>query len=389
MKLKKILNKAMYFTAALFIALSLLSCQDEESEITNPEPSEVLGNDSILTNLISSAVSEEDSQEHIKCLDFEYPISISVFDTSFDVADTENINTDAQFFSFLETLDGIIASINYPITTLFASEELIEINDNEGLTSILLDAQGTTCNEIEEDPEIIAANEIIIGCTWVMDRYIVDGERTIFPADFFTTFEFAEDGTFIYSDSTTFYDGDWNFEKDDNNNLLLILNPSQSLPENIDYDYKIDTLRDGFMLWSAINANQEIIIGFEKDCTIETEEDPEITAAKEIIVNDGCTWAMDRYIVDGQRPFDSTVGRTFEFFEDGTFIFSDSTTYIGDWTFEIDTNGDLILILEPEQSLPEYIDYDFTMSELREGFMLWLAVNTNQEIITGFEQSCN
>ena len=124
MKLKKFLSTAAFFSVALFISLSLFSCQDEETEVTNPEPTDTLEVDSRLVLLINRTITAEDIDFKIECVDFEYPISISIFDTAFDIASTEEIGSDAQFSSFLERLEeeSLIASINYPISTVFVGE---------------------------------------------------------------------------------------------------------------------------------------------------------------------------------------------------------------------------------------------------------------------------
>ena len=379
MKLKKFLSTAAFFSVALFISLPLFSCQDEETEVTNPEPTDTLEVDSRLVLLINRTITAEDIDFKIECVDFVYPISISIFDTAFDIASTEEIESDAQFSFFLERLEeeSLIASINYPISTVFAGESTaVEISDNLGLQNTLLDGQGANCNEPISVQDCTQANttENLKNCNWNINRYSVNENFENFSINFH---EGVEGVTISISDNTgVTHLGDWEVLEEDN---LLKLKISTQI---IDFNWEIVECGDDFI--QARGDEGTIILA--KDCT---EEDLEITTANELIVNDGCVWQMDRYIVGEDRPFDSLVGRTFEFNDQGTFVFNDvDTLFRGEWRFEKDDDGNLVLILDPFQSLPAYIDFDFTIDTLREGFMLWNANSTEEGIITGFEQIC-
>ena len=377
MKLIKISKIVAYFSIAMALSLSLFSCQDEEADITNPEPTDVLDASSRLVLLINRTVTDEDIDFKIECLDFEYPISISIFDTDFDIARTDEIESDAQFSSFLETLEeeNLIASINYPITTVFTGESTpIEISDNLGLENTLLEGQGANCNEpiTVQDCTQTNTTENLKNCKWTINRYSINEDFESY------TITFNEGATLSISNNADItYTGDWEVLEEDN---LLKLKISTQI---IDFNWEIIECGEDFL--QAKSDDGTIILA--KDCTVEVEN-PEITAAKELII--GCTWLMDRYIVDGDSPFtDNLNSRTFEFNDQGTFVFSDAgTLYRGEWTFEKDANDNLVLILEPFQSLPEFIDYDFTMDTFRDGFMLWNANTNDNEITTGFEQVC-
>ena len=488
MKLKKISKILIYFSIAMSLSLSLSSCQDDETEITSPEPSGFTILEDRLVLLLNRTVTDEDVDFKIDCVDFIYPISISTFDTSFDVANTNEIESDAQFLSFLETLeeDSLIASLNYPIETIFVGESTpIEISDNIGLQNTLLDGQGTNCNG---DPLTVqdctreSINSNLIDCAWTIRNFSANNELEEYTITFndeltFSLFnntdevipgewrvteendqltlhllnelidiswqivecsdEFLQasndtDTIVLIKDCTNFsegcpqefiinnltdctwvissysvnpnleafiinfresdggltilvpgvadrtFDGDWEVLEEDN---LSRLNISSEI---IDFNWEIVECGDDFIQASGDEGS----ISLFKNC-VDIIEDPEITAAKELIVNEGCIWQMDRYIVGEDRPFDSLVGRTFEFNDQGTFVFNDvDTLFRGEWKFEKDGNDNLILILDPFLSLPDYIDFDYTIDTIREGFMLWSANNTEEEIITGFEQIC-
>jgi len=84
MKLKKRFLIAQKFWIAFAVIFSLFSCQEEETEIVNPDPADIIETDSELNSLLTRVTSDENNEDAISSIDFEYPISISIFDTSFD-----------------------------------------------------------------------------------------------------------------------------------------------------------------------------------------------------------------------------------------------------------------------------------------------------------------
>lgn len=72
----------------------------------------------------------------ISCVDFQYPISFSIFNSDFQNADVVTINRDEAMYEFIVSIGddaAIIASLNYPVVLIYENGNTIEINSNTAL----------------------------------------------------------------------------------------------------------------------------------------------------------------------------------------------------------------------------------------------------------------
>lgn len=378
MELRKFLTTVKILLITTTLIFSFSSCQEEETVITEPNPSEIIESESPLTSLLSRVTSMDNEGDIIESIDIQYPISISVFNTSFDVVETENINSDVQFSSFLETLEeNIIASLNYPVTLFYADETSIEVNDNEMLMVTISEAIDFDNEEITVgNCTLISITENLSNCRWDITRYSINDEFEDF------TFTFSAGSIASLDNNTDIIQiGSWEVSESDDK---LLLNVSTEL---IEFTWEIVECGDEFIQASGDNET----IRLRQNCNTEEEiieDTAEVTEAKDLLANN-CIWVIDRYLIDGNNSVSDFTGSSFEFSEDGTFIFSNSTNiYNGTWNITTDDENILTLVLESSESLPEYIDHDYMIEELREGFTLLKANDTEQEIIVGFEPFC-
>ncbi len=166
-----------------------------------------------LEALIDECIDDED--DVIECVDFQYPISFSVFNPQFVLIDTVVIENDEQLYEFLDTLDdeneALIVSLNYPVTLEYANGETVEVNSNEELANAI-EAAGEDCegNEaLECDEDEIA--EKLVTCSWI---YEYD--------DFEYEIVFNEDGTLeiLEGDATSAIGGNWELSSTDEGVLI-------------------------------------------------------------------------------------------------------------------------------------------------------------------------
>ena len=107
--------------------------------------------------------------ETIECIDFQYPISFSVFNTEFDIVDTIVIENDEALYEFLNGLendgDVILASLNYPVTLVYSNGETVEVNSNQELSETL-NAAEAACEDDDEncDLGLDGLEEILVSC---------------------------------------------------------------------------------------------------------------------------------------------------------------------------------------------------------------------------------
>ncbi len=51
---------------------------------------------------------ENEEDDDIECIDFQYPISISIYNTEFEIIDTVSIANDEALYNFIESLEGLL-----------------------------------------------------------------------------------------------------------------------------------------------------------------------------------------------------------------------------------------------------------------------------------------
>lgn len=162
----------------------------------------------------------------IECIDFQYPFSIAIFDTNFEVIETQTITDDETLFYFLETLSsGAVASINYPINLVKADGTVITVNNNAELETAVTEAINT-CDE-DDDNNYNDANctedlvtESLVNCFWRIAD--LNGNSQV-PYEFY----FNQDGSFTFSTeptSSTIYEGNWEITTAEGNLVLNISN---------------------------------------------------------------------------------------------------------------------------------------------------------------------
>ena len=153
----------------------------------------VIANEDEFQNFIDQCIDDE--TDVIECVDFVYPISFSVFNSSFNLVDTVVINDDEALYNFLNELENdenaLIVSLNFPVTLVYANGETIEINSNEELANAIEAAEQNCDDEICNEDEVLLN---LIECPWEVFLYTNnDLENLSGPY----TFIFNEDGTMI------------------------------------------------------------------------------------------------------------------------------------------------------------------------------------------------
>ncbi|MBT8325121.1 MAG: hypothetical protein KJO96_07450 [Winogradskyella sp.] len=115
----------------------------------------------------------DNDEDVIECVDFQYPISFSVFNTEFQVIDTIVIESDQQLYAFLESLDdenaALLISLNFPVTLVYANGDTLVVNNNQELSDAI-EAAEEDCDD--DDPTLCDEDEIaqnLLECRWEID----------------------------------------------------------------------------------------------------------------------------------------------------------------------------------------------------------------------------
>ena len=166
---------------------------------------------------------EGGDDDDIECIDFNYPLTISVFDAENNLIDTLTFQSDEQLYLFFEDLDeDIILSFNFPLTIQLASGLEITVQDHEQLED-LIEAAVEDCDEDDdddyddddcEDCSVERVKELMTACDLSVEALILDGvDQQEQYVDYL--FTFVEDGTVEAGIEGSRVEGTWELVETD------------------------------------------------------------------------------------------------------------------------------------------------------------------------------
>lgn len=173
----------------------------------------IVNSDGELNNFRNLCESDNDEDTDIECIDFDYPISFTTYNTLNEKLSTEIITSDKELYDFINTIeDYSIVNINFPVTILDFSGSLITINTIEELQNTIENAINA-CDEhdgennISEDEKEFST--LIIQCSWNIDEFEKNDQHLESQFDGYK-FTFNEDGSAIATNASgTIYSGIW------------------------------------------------------------------------------------------------------------------------------------------------------------------------------------
>ncbi|MFH6769991.1 hypothetical protein V8G56_14660 [Gaetbulibacter aquiaggeris] len=135
----------------------------------------VINNRQELIELAQQCNGENEQDDDIECIDFQYPISFSIYNTQFQVIDVVTIENDAQLHRFIRRVrqGEVFASINFPVTMVLADGTTIVVNNNQELQSTIEEAKDA-CNEDDnndyhdDDFTKERLDALLMTCPWVV-----------------------------------------------------------------------------------------------------------------------------------------------------------------------------------------------------------------------------
>ena len=167
--------------------------------ILNDHEEIVINNQDELDAFIEQCTDHSD--DDIECIDFQYPISFSIYNTQFQIIETVFIENDRELHHFLERIENsnsgaLLVSLNFPVTMVYANGETIEVHNNQELSRVLNEAR-ENCDD-EEACRKQAVDRYLQECHWEIHRY--NGDDNFRDFDIY----FKENGELlIVSDNST------------------------------------------------------------------------------------------------------------------------------------------------------------------------------------------
>ncbi|WP_299115059.1 hypothetical protein [uncultured Winogradskyella sp.] len=192
----------------------------------------VVNSDSELAALTTNCVGENEDDDDIECIDFQYPIIASIFDENNDLINTITINNDNDMYDFIDDLDEFAAvTINFPLTVIFADGSTQTINSILELENAI-EMADDTCDEDDDndfdddDCDNCTTNDletVFADCSeWIVDK--LERNDNDFEDNYVGyAFEFNSDGTIIVTQGTNTFNGTWE-ASGTGNNISVVIN---------------------------------------------------------------------------------------------------------------------------------------------------------------------
>ncbi|WP_400075296.1 hypothetical protein [Winogradskyella sp. R77965] len=276
--------------------------------------------------------NENIDDDDIECLDFDYPITASVFSENDDSVSTITINNDNQMYDFIEDLDEFTAvTINFPILVVLADGSELTINTVQELEAAIEAAEGTCDEDDNNDFDDCESHtytptyveDALLACgDWTIDKLKRDNNNLVDIYEVYV-FTFNADGTLLVTEDVNVFNGTWE---------------ATGIEGDIDVTINVVDLPDFNDTWELCKINLqpvekkvELKIGtdrlrFGSYCSENTDAD------LADILGDGA-WIVASYSDDGIDETADYNGFEINFNDDGTvFATNGLDTNNGTWS---------------------------------------------------------
>lgn len=201
---------------------------------------ETIANYTELATYASNCTGENIEDDDIECVYFQYPISLSIFNSNNEIIEVVTVNNDKSFYEFLsEIAQYDIVSGNFPIIVKLASNgNSIEVQNFNQLQAIL-ETNTFNCDEDDDynyddddcnECTISQLEAYLTSCQdWEVDQLIRDNSTNTEEYYNGYVFNFYPDGSLISTYLSFSFSGTWTASGSGNNITVNIDIPT--LPE--------------------------------------------------------------------------------------------------------------------------------------------------------------
>jgi len=255
--------------------------------------SEVILNSIAELNALSITCNGENEIDiDIECIDFQYPISATIFNTDNEIIDTIIINNDNDLYNFIININvNDIVSIDFPITMILPDGSTITITNFIELENTI-DTYKDTCDEDDDndynddDCDNCSDNDLITLLTdcdeWTVDKLeLNDNDIEDNYIGFF--FTFLNDNTISVISGSSTFNGTWNAAGVGNNITVNINIPSLPDFNNNWILHEIEQSSGEKKVDLRLNDDR---LRFESDCVMSNNIISSVSSASVIEGND-------------------------------------------------------------------------------------------------------
>lgn len=280
--------------------------------ITLSDYTEVIINSQSELEAFRAQYSHENDDD-IECIDFQYPLTISIYNLNFQVIDVVTIDSDEKLHHFIRNLEGgVLASLNFPVTMVYPDGSTIEVLNNQELEHVMTEAKNS-CDEDDDndwnDDDFTKErlDHFLTSCPWfVHDLRRNENNLTDTYREYVMVFK--EDGTVkVRKRNGDMLTGTWTTRITDRGAKITL-----EFDTLVDFtlDWFVYEIRYGKIKLYTEGGNRIIL---EKACDIVVDQT--IDRIENILKE--CLWRVERLYVDGAENEADYIGTPLKFFPDG------------------------------------------------------------------------
>ncbi len=303
----------------------------------------VIADRQAMDELITDCKDENEEDDDIECIDFQYPISFSVYNANFQVINVVNIENDKELNRFIKRVKNVevFASLNFPATMKLADGTEVIVNNNEELETTI-DSAKNTCDEDDDndhnDDDFTKEHldEYLKICPWVVYEFKRNNQdNTAQYGEYALNFK-EDDIVKMRSKNGDLLTGTWS-TRISNRGALLKMNFETLADFTLEwlvYDIEYGKIR--------IFESSENKIILEKNCDIDlTPKESQNEEVKGYLSN--CIWRIESLSVAGNSFEDNYIGMALNFYSDNSFLLQRKFSEPGNYTVHYNDNQETIL----------------------------------------------
>jgi hypothetical protein len=307
-----------------------------------PDHSEITISDEDAFEDLVDDCTEDGYDDDIECIDFKFPLELSIYDTQNQLQQTITIHDDKALYEFLDDLDDDkIAGFRYPLVLILPDGTEFTVNNNEQLEEALEDAVGS-CDEDDDndynddDVDDTDLRNVLTEGSWVISYYYDDQDETGAFKGY--VFNFYADGTAKASDGNNTTYGTW-FSNGDDGSLELDLDFGEADPwDEIEEDWDVLAFDNATVSLADIDDDDADYLTFSRPSDGGGGGDD--TSGLSAALIEG-SWRVASYVDSGENETSVYSGFALDFRQDGTVIATrggSSTT--GSWSAILDGSAE-------------------------------------------------
>lgn len=291
---------------------------------------------------------ENEADDDIECVDIQYPITASIFNSNSEIIDTISFMDDMSFNSFLNNLtDDDFVSLNFPITLLLHDGTSVEVSSIVALENVIEDNKDA-CDEDDDndfnDDDCIDCTtteflEVWAECSnWEAHLVEIDGESRAVEYSSYV-FTFQEDGSVLAVSDTETIVGTWVSSSANDKVFITITVPGL---DNINGLWELQEIKRTLLDTDVRLIAGENKVHFRSICLpdipvidpIDPIVDPVIDIVESLTTG---VWGVSNYLVDGINQLPLLGGNVLTFDEDGGVVGSGLLPLSGTWVVNEDS----------------------------------------------------